>query len=101
MTLSNSVSLISLSGISPMIPDPNGAGPGASIVGRMSETPESTATASKDDDCATCMSGRAITLAVVFGLFAAYCAADFATGGRLTTWLAAMVASARGGSRDS
>lgn len=83
-----------------MIPDPNGTRRGASIVGAMSETPEATA-ASKDEECATCMSGRAITLAVVFGLFAAYCAADFATGGRLTTWLAAMVASARGGTRDS
>lgn len=65
----------------------------------MSETPDTAAAAS--EDCATCLSGRAITLAVVFGLFAAYCAADFATGGQLTTWLAALVTSARGGSRDS
>jgi hypothetical protein len=48
------------------------------------------------DDCATCITGRGILLALGFAAFAAFVAADFATGGRLTAAVAGTVAALRG-----
>jgi hypothetical protein len=48
------------------------------------------------DECATCISARGILLALAFAGFAAFVAADFATGGRLTAAVAGTVAALRG-----
>ena len=42
------------------------------------------------------LSGKGILLAVGFAAFAAYVAADFATGGALTAWVVLAVTAARG-----
>lgn len=46
------------------------------------------------EDCAPA-TGRAILFAVAFAAFAAFVAADFATGGKLTAWTAALLAGLR------
>ena len=47
------------------------------------------------EDCAS-GTGRAVLLAFAFAAFAAWVAADFATGGKLTAWAAATLAGLRG-----
>ena len=47
------------------------------------------------EDCAPGR-GRAILLAFAFAAFAAYVAADFVTGGKLTAWTVATLAGLRG-----
>ena len=55
--------------------------------------------AADDEPCEDCApgTGRAILLAFAFAAFAAWVAADFATGGKLTAWAAATLAGLRGG----
>lgn len=64
------------------------------------QNPEGTAAAeapaAEADECAECLGGRVILLAVLFAAFAAYVAADFATGGRLTTGALGVLAAVRG-----
>jgi hypothetical protein len=48
------------------------------------------------EDCAACITARGILLALAFAGFAAYVAADFATGGRLTAAVVGTVAALRG-----
>ena len=48
------------------------------------------------DECANCLGARAIVFALAFAAFAAYVAADFATGGRVTAAALGMVAAVRG-----
>lgn len=48
------------------------------------------------DDCANCLGPRSILLALAFAAFAAYVAADFATGGRVTAAALGLVAAVRG-----
>lgn len=47
-------------------------------------------------DCATCITARGILIALGFAAFAAYVAADFATGGRLTGIVVGALAGLRG-----
>lgn len=58
--------------------------------------PEPGPGAAAGDDCATCLGARAILLALAFAAFAAYVAADFATGGRVTAAALGAVAAVRG-----
>lgn len=48
------------------------------------------------DECATCLGARTILLALAFAAFAAYVAADFATGGKVTAAALGAVAAVRG-----
>ena len=50
-----------------------------------------------DEPCEECApnTGRAVLLAFAFAAFAAWVAADFATGGKLTAWAAATLAGLR------
>ncbi len=48
------------------------------------------------EDCAACITARGVLLAVAFAAFAAYVAADFATGGRLTAVALGALAALRG-----
>jgi disulfide bond formation protein DsbB len=48
------------------------------------------------EECATCITARGIMIALGFAAFAAYVAADFATGGRLTAVALGLVATLRG-----
>lgn len=63
----------------------NGKAPGATAPG-----------ASEADDCATCITARGVLIALGFAAFAAYVAADFATGGRLTALALGALATLRG-----
>ena len=47
------------------------------------------------EDCSP-VTGRAVFLAVAFAAFAAWVAADFATGGKLTGWAVATLTALRG-----
>jgi hypothetical protein len=58
--------------------------------------PEGGAEGGADEDCPTCITGRAFLIALGFAAFAAYVAADFATGGRLTAVALGALASLRG-----
>lgn len=58
-------------------------------------SPNSAAVTSADE-CDNCLSAKGIMLAVGFAAFAAYVAADFATGGKLTGWIMLLVTAARG-----
>jgi hypothetical protein len=49
-----------------------------------------------DGDCATCITARGILFALAFAAFAAYVAADFATGGRVTAVALGALATLRG-----
>jgi hypothetical protein len=65
------------------------------------ESPEATAPTAgpeggADDDCPTCITARGVLFALGFAAFAAYVAADFATGGRLTAVALGLVATLRG-----
>ena len=51
------------------------------------------------EDCSP-VTGRAVFLAVAFAAFAAWVAADFATGGKLTGWAVATLAALRGRGGD-
>jgi hypothetical protein len=48
------------------------------------------------EDCVSCLTARGIVIAAAFAAFAAFVAADFATGGRLTTAALGMLATLRG-----
>lgn len=48
------------------------------------------------EECAACITARGILLAVAFAAFAAYVAADFATGGRVTAVALGTLATMRG-----
>jgi hypothetical protein len=56
----------------------------------------SSAAAAAAEPCADCLSARGILFAAAFAAFAAYVAADFALGGKLTAWVAATALSVRG-----
>jgi hypothetical protein len=61
--------------------------------------PEATATdpdAGPAEDCAACIGARGVLLALAFAAFAAYVAADFATGGRVTAAVIGTAAALRG-----
>ncbi len=58
--------------------------------------PADPAAAGGAEDCATCISARGILFALGFAAFAAYVAADFATGGRLTAVALGALATLRG-----
>jgi hypothetical protein len=63
------------------------------------QTPEPAAaegTAAAEEECTTCLGPRAVLLALAFAAFAAYVAADFATGGRVTAAALGLVAAVRG-----
>jgi hypothetical protein len=67
----------------------------------MSESPEATAPApgpesGAAEDCATCITARGVLIALGFAAFAAFVAADFATGGRLTALAVGALATLRG-----
>lgn len=49
--------------------------------------------------CAWCAGARTVLFAVAFAAFAAYVAADFATGGRVTLYLAGALSGFRGRGR--
>ena len=57
--------------------------------------------AAAEEPCEDCSSvtGRAVLFAFAFAAFAAWVAADFATGGKLTAWAAATLAGLRGGGK--
>jgi hypothetical protein len=48
------------------------------------------------EDCATCITARGFLVALGFAAFAAFVAADFATGGRLTAVALGALATLRG-----
>lgn len=52
------------------------------------------------EGCENCLGARVVLLAVAFAVFAAYVAADFATGGRLTSAALGVVAAVRGQARE-
>ena len=58
-------------------------------------SPDPAAAAEPCEDCAS-VTGRGVLLAVAFAAFAAWVAADFATGGKLTGWAVATLAALRG-----
>jgi hypothetical protein len=58
--------------------------------------PEPGPAAEAADECTNCLGARAVVLALAFAAFAAWCAADFATGGRLTAAVLGAVAAVRG-----
>jgi len=60
------------------------------------EIPPGTDPGAGDPAAPAGITGRGILLALGFAAFAAYVAADFATGGRLTTWALAALAALRG-----
>lgn len=59
-----------------------------------SHGPSTEAGAEPCEDCAPA-TGRAILIAFAFAAFAAFIAADFATGGKLTAWTAGLLAGLR------
>lgn len=67
----------------------------------MTDQPDSSAQTAKlftdEEPCEDCTShtGRAFLLAFAFAAFAAYVAADFALGGKLTAWTAGLLAGLR------
>lgn len=69
----------------------------------MSETPADdqgqAPAADAAEDCAECLSARGYLLAIAFAAFAAFVAADFYTGGRLSAAVAGTVAAVRGRGR--
>jgi hypothetical protein len=48
------------------------------------------------EDCASCLTARGVLIAAGFAAFAAFVAADFATGGRLTAAMLGLLATLRG-----
>jgi hypothetical protein len=76
----------------------NGQATDAAAPGAGTGAPEpDTEPAAEPERCAECMSGRAIILAAAFAAFAAYVAADFMSGGRLTAYLLGLFAARKGG----
>jgi hypothetical protein len=61
---------------------------------------EAAAAAEAEGGCAWCAGARVVLFAAAFAMFAAYVAADFATGGRLTAYVAGALAGLRGGGKD-
>ena len=59
--------------------------------------------AAADEPCEDCVShpGRAFLLAFAFAAFAAWVAADFATGGKLTAWAMGTLAALRRGQSET
>lgn len=68
----------------------------------MTDQPASPDPPAAEEPCEDCApaTGRAVLIAFAFAAFAAWVAADFATGGRLTAWAVGTLAALRGGQAD-